>query len=116
MKLRDIVELSGVLKHLANQPMSATTSYKLVRNAAIIEPIVKSFDTQRLELFEKLREQKETDQYTIKPENEEVFRKEFDQLLNVDEHLELKKIKLKELESMIIPPIQMVFLQLIIEE
>lgn len=93
------------LREDATLRFPARTSFIIVRNLRLIQPIVDSIVETRNLILVKLGMSNPLNpgEYTIPPENRESFIKQMEELDQVDNDLTLYKIKCSDIESLNLP-------------
>lgn len=93
----------NALKVLADQPIPAITSFKLSKMFKDIQEILDTYEGTRLSLLGKYGI-KNDDEYEIDENQADVFKEEFEGLLEADTGLAYQKININELENIAIEP------------
>jgi hypothetical protein len=115
MKLIDIVRSNDVLTKVSTQKVSGVLAYKLAVNTSRLQVHFEAYDKVRISLAEKYGElDKETNYYKIT--NPEEFNKELAVLLLEEVSLELKKLSMKDLESLELTPVEVSTILWMIDE
>ncbi len=97
IKLSDIIGNEKSIQALQQLSISAKVSYRIKRLFNELTPIYKSFNEQSVKIAEKYGEKNTKGGYDIKPESRELFDKEINDLLQLEEEIKFVPIKIAEL-------------------
>lgn len=116
VKLLDIVNSNQVLNKLLNSnKMPVKEAYMLSRSVKKIQEELTEFDNVRVKLVKELGEKTEGDNYIIKQENEGIFREKIDEILNTEIEVNITKIGIDKLDGLGLSPIELLYLDYLIE-
>lgn len=88
------------LRQAANRRLPARTSFAIVRNSKILQPIVEDIQAAYNELIMKYAEPVEEDKFRVKQENMKDFTTELNSLYNLDTDIQIVKIKFADIENL----------------
>ena len=94
MKLKTIINADEALAKLSTQPLQGTKLFEIEDLFEKLIPKIDNFKKQRFKLFEKYGVKDENGNYMIKPENEEKYREEMQDLLDFEINEDFPKIKI----------------------
>lgn len=109
------VVINEGLRRLADAELPASVSFKLARTIRKVSAELETFNKTRMGLFEKLGE-KTGDSYRIPAEKMDEFAKELQGLLAVEIELDVKPLKLAELNGCNLRPRDMLDLERFVED
>lgn len=105
IKLSDIISNSQNLQQLQDLKLPVKVSYRLKRLVDKLTPLLKSYNEERNEMIKELGEEDpKTKVFTVKKENEKEFYDKLEKLMEVEEEVDFKKIKIAELGAISIEP------------
>lgn len=114
-KIKELLGIKESLNKLLVAEIPIKTSYKLGKIINKMGEELKFFDTKRMELFKKYGEL-DGKEYKVKLEDNEIFVKEMNELLEITFELEINKIKLDSLGDIKLSALDMANLDKFIEE
>ncbi len=106
VKLQEIVNSVGSINNLLAYKFPPKTSYRLMRLAKHIDPIMKTYNEERNRIIEELGEIDEATGNAIVrgKEKMEVFNKRIDEILQVEEYVEFDPISVEDLGGVNVSP------------
>ena len=115
MKLKELVNLKPSLEKLIVQDLPIKIAYKLSKLVKRLNEEYVIYSKNKNNLFEKYGT-KEKEKITVKPENMKQFKKDLEELLEIEVKMNIDKIKLSDLNTIKISTIDMTNLDILIEE
>jgi hypothetical protein len=116
LTIQQILEAAPVLKKVTSFPLSAKVSYNIMRNMRKIEHEIKPFEESRLQLVRKYGHPGEDGRTSVLDENLELFYKDIASLLEEDIEVDIRPIKIDQLEEVKLTPNEIQFIDFIFEK
>lgn len=104
IKLNDIVNDYSKFTELTEIKLPLKTSYKIQKANDKIMSEVKQFFKQKDKIVQEYGEENDQGGFSVKPENKETFKKEINDLLELEVDLDIEKVKIEELGDIQIEP------------
>jgi hypothetical protein len=102
--LEQAVSGFNALQHIGGEKLPIKLAYTIQRNMRLLQPDVKAYDEQRVNLIKsKYGEKKDEDNWQVKPEKLAAFSKEIEALASVEIELDLRTIPLDSVNMSIAP-------------
>jgi len=116
LKIKEVLEASAVLQKITSFSLPAKVSYNIMRNMKKIEHEIKPFEESRLQLVHKYGKQSEDGKVSVTEENLQDFYKDVASLLDEDVEVDIRPIKIEQLEGIKLTPSEIQFIDFIIEK
>lgn len=100
LKLRDIFSAQPVLMRMSQTVLPFKTSYRLSRILSKLKDEVSIIDAKRVELIKKYGTETSKEVFTVDHDKVDLFKKEFDEVLDVDTTVEIPQFTLDLLEPL----------------
>jgi hypothetical protein len=116
LTIKEILEASPILKKITSFPLSAKVSYNIVRNMRKIEHEIKPFEESRLQLVHKYGKESEDGKISVTEENLENFYRDVASLLEEEVEVDIRPIKIDQLEEVKLTPNEIQFIDFFLEK
>jgi len=117
LKIREVLEAAPVLKKITVFSLPVKVSYNIMRNMKKIEHELKPFEQSRLNLVEKYgKESEDGGKVTVADENLQSFYKDVASLLEEEVEVDLRLIKVEQLEEVKLTPNEIQCIDFIFEK
>ena len=120
---RKLIEGISLVRQVAQKQLPVKVSYTLSRNIDHIETAMKPYEQERQKLLDKYAEkdaqgklQLRPDGMTVKFHDEDGWKKNFDELLDIEADVDIRKIKLGDLGSANFSAAELTAIEYMIEE
>lgn len=89
------------LRQDATMRLPARSMFALSQDLRLLQPIVEDIQNTRVQILQRLgvQDEENQDSFFIPPENRETLQHEMEALDNIDNNVELRKIKLSDLDN-----------------
>ena len=116
LTIKDILEATPILKKVTAFSLPAKVSYNIMRNMKKIEHEIKPFEESRLQLVRKYGKEGEDGKTTVLEENLEAFYKDVASLLDEEIDVDIRSIKIDQLEGVKLTPSEIQFIDFMFEK
>ena len=116
LKIKEVLECIPVLKKLVNFSLPAKASYNIMRNMKKIEHEIKPFEESRMKLVEKYGKENEEGKISVTEENLQSFYVEIASLFEEEIEVDVRTIKIEQLEDAKLTPNEIQFIDFMIEK
>src|SRR5699024_5150158 len=116
MKMEDVFKLMNGLQALINKELPIGTAYKIQSNFKKVADEVQVADNLRQKLIKKYDVEVLENKIKVKSGKEKEFNKEINELFKQESDIELKHIKMNDLEGINIKPSTIMLLQPILKD
>lgn len=116
LTIKQVIEAAPVLKKITSFSMPAKASYNIMRNMRKIEQEIKPFEESRLQLVHKYGKETEPGKVTVAEENLEAFYKDVASLLDEEIEVDIRPVKIDQLNEVKLTPNEMQFIDFIIDK
>ena len=120
---RKLVDGISLVRQVAQKQLPVKVSYTLSRNIDHIETALKPYEKERQKLLDQYAEkdahgklQLRPDGITVKFRDEDGWKKDFDELLDIEADVDIRKIKLGDLGSASFSAAELTAIEYMIEE
>jgi|GEM_PF-5186324 len=116
VKLKVILEAAPVLQKVSSFSLPAKVSYNIMRNTRKIEHELKPFEETRLKLVDKFGTVGDDGRTKVTPENMELFYKEVATMLEEDVDIDIRLIKINDLQDVKLSPNEIQYIEFMLEK
>ena len=122
MKIKEIYELNEGLKAIVDKELPIKMAFLIQKNMSMMEDEIKNAEVIRQKIIKKYEDEeatknlKEQGKIQLKKDKLEDFNKEFNELMEQEVDIKLKKIKIDDLDGITMKPVDLNRLRYIIED
>lgn len=116
LTIKDILEATPIFKKVTAFSLPAKVSYNIMRNMKKIEHEIKPFEESRLQLVRKYGKEGEDGKTTVLEENLEAFYKDVASLLDEEIDVDIRSVKIDQLEGVKLTPNEIQFIDFMFEK
>ena len=106
---KKIVENMGLIRDVSSKQLTPRVSYTISRNLDHLESVTKTYEKERQKLLDKYAEKDDKGKLVLRPDGisvkfkddvaETAFKKDVEELLNCDNDIDIRKVKLDDLKD-----------------
>lgn len=115
-KVRKLLEIKSSLEKLVSLDVPIKTAFKIGNSIKNFNNEYAAFEDSKMKLFKKYGEENEDGNLKIKEENIEKFKKELEDLMDIEINIKVPKVTLKELGDIKISAGDIANLDILIKE
>lgn len=116
LKIREILEAAPILKKVTNFSLPVKASYNIMRNMKKIEQELRPFEESRLQLVRKHGKEDEDGKVSVTEKKLEDFYKDVSSLLEEDIEVDIRTVKIEQLEEIKLTPSEVQCIDFILEK
>ena len=116
LMIKDVLEAAPILKKITDFSLPAKAAYNIMRNMKKIEHGIKPFEEDRLKLVYKYGKESETGKVSVAEENMENFYKDVASLLDGEIEVDIRQIKIDQLEEVKLTPNEIQCIEFMLEK
>jgi len=116
LKIQEVLEAAPILKKITTFSLPVKAAYNIMRNMKKIESEIKPFEESRLQLVKKYGKEDETGKTSVTEENLEDFYKDVASLLEEEIEVDIRLIKIDQLQEVKLTPTEIQFIVFMLEQ
>jgi len=116
LKIKEILDGLAILQKISGFSLPAKVSYNIMKNMKKIEHELKPFEESRFQLIHKYGKEGDDGKTSVTEENMPNFFKDITSILDEDIEVDIRQIKIEQIEEVKLTPNEMQFIDFIIEK